>query len=106
MGAIVLYTMAYDMLQGTSYDFSDVIIFLARTALGACGLGWVIGWIFVLWIQSAENRFEHHSSTIQIALTFCAAYCSFIVAEGVLLMSGVLCCVAASLVLADQMWPS
>merc|ERR1719253_2446481 len=42
---------------------------------------------------------------IQISLTLCCAYWSFILAEGVLGMSGVLATVASSLVLAHHMWP-
>jgi len=104
--AIVLFTMAYDMLKGVEYEVADVIIFVVRKAICPAGLGWVIGWVFVLWINAAGNRFQHNSSTIQICLTLCCAYWSFIIAEGVLDMSGVLCTVAASLVMADNMWAS
>merc|ERR1719181_2029981 len=42
---------------------------------------------------------------IQLSLTLACGYCSFILAEHVFGMSGVLCTVAAALMLADKMWP-
>mmetsp|Transcript_50579 Transcript_50579/g.118121 ORF Transcript_50579/g.118121 Transcript_50579/m.118121 type:complete len:1327 (-) Transcript_50579:99-4079(-) len=102
--AIVLFSLAYDMLQGETFTVSQMVIFMVRKALFACILGWAIGWLFALWINAASDRFEHHASTIQISLTICCAYWSFIVAEGILDMSGVLCTVVACLVLADSIW--
>jgi len=64
-----------------------------------------VGWIFYIWIKYSANRLEHSSSMTQSALTLLCAYWSFIISEGVLHISGVLCTVAASLVLADKMWP-
>lgn len=102
--AIVLYTLSYNMLKGETYDSSQVIIFLVRTAMCAWLLGVLIGWLFFFWISAANNKFDHHAGILQIALSLCCAYWSFIIAEGVLKMSGVLATVAASLVLADKMW--
>jgi len=48
---------------------------------------------------------DHSSGMIQIVLTLCCAYWSFIFVEGVLGLSGVLATVAASVVLANHMWP-
>lgn len=104
--AIVLYTVAYNMLKGEQYDGGLIIIFLVQTAVCAMGLGVIIGWVFVFWIRKAANRLDHNSGTIQTALTLCCAYWSFIISEGVLKISGVLCTVASSLVLADKMWPA
>lgn len=52
-----------------------------------------------------SNKLEGHASVIQVALSLFSAYWSFIIAEGVFHISGVLSTVAASLVLADKMWP-
>lgn len=103
--AIVLYMLSYNALKGEQYDLSDIIVFLARTAMCAWGLGLVMGYIFHCWIAAARNTLDHHSSMVQISLSLSCAYCSFILAEGVLSMSGVLATVAAALVLADKMWP-
>jgi len=104
--SIVMYMLAYDMLKGKEYGAADITEFMVVTALCAAGLGWFMGNIFCLWIRKASKRLEGKSSTIQVSLTLCCAYWTFIFAEGVLHISGVLCTVSASLVLADRIWPS
>lgn len=103
--AIVLYMVAYDFLKGKSSNIFDIIMFLVKTALMAVALGAFIGYFFLTWIRLAANKFNHDSSMIQISLTICCAYWSFIIAEGVFKMSGVLATVTSSLVLAHHMWP-
>jgi len=103
--AIVLYTLAYNMLKGEMYDSSDVIVFLMKTVIGAAGFGIGMGYLFYLWIVAASNKLERRSSVIQISLSLCCAYWTFMISEGVFQMSGVLATVAAALVLADKMWP-
>merc|ERR1719450_2026950 len=68
-------------------------------------LGLFIGYFFFSWIRAASNKLDHSSGTIQITLTLCCAYWSFIFVEGVLHLSGVLATVASSMVLAHHMWP-
>jgi NhaP-type Na+/H+ or K+/H+ antiporter len=103
--AIVLYTVAYNILAGEEYLFGDIMIFLIKTALFAFILGMAIGGFFYLWIKMANNKLDHSSSMIQVSLTLACAYSSFIIAEGIFKVSGVLSTVAASLVLAYFMWP-
>merc|ERR1719356_1757287 len=68
-------------------------------------VGFVIGIFYWLWIWAVNNKFHHQSAVIQIALTLACAYSSFLVAEGLLHLSGVLATVSSSLVLAHLMWP-
>merc|ERR1719174_2201770 len=103
--AIVVFLIAYDMLSGNEYDIADISMVLVKQALLACALGLFIGYVFFTWIRAASNRFNHSSSMIQISLTICCAYWSFIMVEGVLKLSGILATVASSLVLARHMWP-
>lgn len=103
--AIVLYTVAYNMLSGEDYDTADIATFLVRTAMMGAGLGVCLGYFFLSWMCFSSNRFNRHCDKIQILLTLCAAYWSFVLAEGVLEMSGVLATVSSSLVLAHYMWP-
>jgi NhaP-type Na+/H+ or K+/H+ antiporter len=103
--AIVLYMVSYDLLKGEKYDVIDILMFLVEKAFLAFGMGMFIGYFFFTWIRLASNKLEHHSGMIQIVLTLCCAYWSFIMAEGVMHLSGVLSTVAASLVLAHHMWP-
>ena len=65
----------------------------------------VLRLLFFTWIRFAGNKLEHHSAMIQIVRNICSAYGSFIWAEGVFHMGGVLATVASSLFLARHMWP-
>eukprot|EP00928_Gymnodinium_smaydae_P001242 TRINITY_DN1046_c1_g1_i1.p1 TRINITY_DN1046_c1_g1~~TRINITY_DN1046_c1_g1_i1.p1 ORF type:complete len:1178 (+),score=298.97 TRINITY_DN1046_c1_g1_i1:235-3768(+) len=103
--AIVVFMIAYNTLAGEVYSWDGILMFLVRKALMAWALGMFVGHFFFIWLRAASNRLSHSSSIIQITLTICCAYWSFIISEGVLEMSGVLSTVAASLVLADNMWP-
>jgi NhaP-type Na+/H+ or K+/H+ antiporter len=103
--AIVLFKVTYDMLCGTEYDLKGILILFVYMVVCSWFLGMIVGGVFSSWISSASNRLDHHSSLIQIALTICCAYCSFIFAEGIIGISGVLSTVAASLMLADNIWP-
>ena len=82
--AIVLYLISYNMLSGQDYDVADIAMFLVKTAMMAMALGFFIGYLFFTWIRVASNRFSHHTSAIQITLTLCCAYWSFIFVEGML----------------------
>jgi len=104
--AIVMFNVAYGMLKGESYDVSKCILALVQSGVFAIALGWLLGWVTVLWMRLTHSRFEHKASNIQISLTICNAYWAFFLAEGVLHWSGVLCTVASCLVLADRMWPA
>lgn len=103
--AIVLYTIPYNMLAGQDYGVSDIIIFLVKQCMCAWCLGMFIGAVFLAWICAASSKLDHHNVVIQVSLTLCCAYWSFIIAEGVFHISGVLATVAAALVLAHSMWP-
>merc|ERR1719399_1784676 len=103
--AIVLFTVAYEIVGGEDYPVSRICTFLLKSTLGASCLGTAIGIGFSLWISRASDKLCHSNSMIQICLTLACAYWSFIVAEGIFHISGVLSTVCASLVLAHKMWP-
>jgi len=103
--AIVLYLISYAIVRGEKFEWTDVAEFLIKKAMMAWALGLFIGYFFFSWIRLASNRLEHSSGMIQITLTLICAYWSFMFVEGVLTLSGVLATVAASLVLANHMWP-
>jgi sodium/hydrogen exchanger 10/11 len=103
--AVVLFQVAYNMLKGEVYDVKGVIVFFIYMVVGSWFLGMVIGGVFSSWIRSASNRLDHHNGIIQLSLSLCCAYWSFIFAEGVLGLSGILSTVAAGVVLADSIWP-
>merc|ERR1719443_2744496 len=91
--------------MGNEYDAADMAEFLIKKAMMAWAIGLFIGYFFFSWIRAASDKLDHASGMIQITLTICAAYWSFIFVEGVLHLSGVLATVASSLVLAHHMWP-
>merc|ERR1740127_332288 len=93
------------MLCGKKYDTGDVVEILVKMAIYAWGLGMVIGFAFLLWIKSANNKLDHNSIVIQSSLTLCVAYSSFAIAEGAFHIFGVLATVAAALILAHKLWP-
>eukprot|EP00419_Tripos_fusus_P005874 CAMPEP_0172685854 /NCGR_PEP_ID=MMETSP1074-20121228/20531_1 /TAXON_ID=2916 /ORGANISM="Ceratium fusus, Strain PA161109" /LENGTH=1191 /DNA_ID=CAMNT_0013505075 /DNA_START=29 /DNA_END=3604 /DNA_ORIENTATION=+ len=105
--AIVLYHVAKDLLTGKQAYPDPVWLFstVIRMALCAWILGCLIGGFFLMWIRAAKSKTNHSSNSIQVLLTIACAYSSFIVAEGVFGISGVLSTVAASLVLAHKGWP-
>merc|ERR1719271_84560 len=93
------------MIKGEEYDPADIAEFFVKKAMMAWALGLFVGYFFFSWIRAAADKLDHSSGMIQITLTLCCAYWSFIFVEGVLSLSGVLATVASSLVLADTMWP-
>eukprot|EP00929_Paragymnodinium_shiwhaense_P123099 TRINITY_DN9657_c0_g2_i1.p1 TRINITY_DN9657_c0_g2~~TRINITY_DN9657_c0_g2_i1.p1 ORF type:complete len:1181 (+),score=264.47 TRINITY_DN9657_c0_g2_i1:100-3642(+) len=103
--AIVLYQISYRALKGETFDIFDIVTFLIHTAMYAWMFGMAVGLIFFLMIKMSADRLNHSSPTIQVVLTLICAYASFIVAENVFKISGVLATVASSLVLAHLMWP-
>jgi NhaP-type Na+/H+ or K+/H+ antiporter len=103
--AMVLFFVAYDMLKGGVYDVKGIFLLLFYMVGCSWFLGMVIGGVFSSWIRSASKRLEHNSSMIQISLTICCAYWSFVFSEGLIGISGVLSTVASGLVLADNIWP-
>jgi len=103
--SIVMFLIAYDIVSGKEYDAAEVLMFLVRTALMAWAMGMFIGFFFFSWIRLAANKFDHNSAMLQIVITICCAYWSYIMAEGVFHMSGILATVASSLILSHYMWP-
>jgi NhaP-type Na+/H+ or K+/H+ antiporter len=103
--AMVLFTVTYGVVRGAECGIVCVVRALITATAGAVALGAFIGYLFARWIRAAGDRLDPNSSTIQISLTIACAYSSFIVAEGICHISGVLSTVAAALVLARKIWP-
>mmetsp|Transcript_28634 Transcript_28634/g.72439 ORF Transcript_28634/g.72439 Transcript_28634/m.72439 type:complete len:970 (-) Transcript_28634:251-3160(-) len=103
--AMVLFSVAYRMVGGEETSVSWMARYLFTSTVGAVAVGASIGFIGFLWIRSASDKLSHSSSTIQICVTLACAYWSFIFAEGICRVSGVLSTVSAAAVLAAKMWP-
>ncbi|OLP85596.1 Sodium/hydrogen exchanger 7 [Symbiodinium microadriaticum] len=86
--AIVLYLMAYSMLEGTAYDAHEAVNFLTRTIAIALATGGVVGLLAYLSLKVVGSPFDHSSGIIQTVITFGCAYVSFYLSEGLFSASG------------------
>eukprot|EP00441_Pelagodinium_beii_P018078 CAMPEP_0197658826 /NCGR_PEP_ID=MMETSP1338-20131121/45465_1 /TAXON_ID=43686 ORGANISM="Pelagodinium beii, Strain RCC1491" /NCGR_SAMPLE_ID=MMETSP1338 /ASSEMBLY_ACC=CAM_ASM_000754 /LENGTH=987 /DNA_ID=CAMNT_0043235485 /DNA_START=82 /DNA_END=3045 /DNA_ORIENTATION=- len=103
--AVVLFTVAYKFASGVDMGVEDIASFCLSAVFGAVLIGSVIGLGSIWLIRKSSDRLNHHSPIIQICVTLCSAYWSFLIAEGVFHVSGVLSTVTAALMLAHRMWP-
>jgi len=102
--AMLLSTIVYDLLRGEQYNSIDVIAILMKKACVGWLMGSLVGYFFFLWISVAKNV-EHSATIIQISLSLCCAYWSFILSEDVMEVSGILSTIASALTLSHNMWP-
>lgn len=103
--AMVLFTIAYEMTSGTVYTAEAIMAMVVRSIFGAAIVGTAVGFVCYCWIACASDKVNHRNPMIQIIVSIGCAYWSFLLAEGVLHVSGVLSTVFAALVLAHKMWP-
>eukprot|EP00930_Biecheleria_cincta_P007413 TRINITY_DN108628_c0_g1_i1.p1 TRINITY_DN108628_c0_g1~~TRINITY_DN108628_c0_g1_i1.p1 ORF type:complete len:727 (+),score=95.68 TRINITY_DN108628_c0_g1_i1:54-2183(+) len=103
--AVVFFTVAYDLVAGVQQGPIQIMMFVLGSTLGAALLGGLVGSLGYRWIRGTSNKLRKRNAMIQILVTLCCAYWSFIVAEGVFHVSGILSTVASSVVLAHKMWP-
>eukprot|EP00429_Kryptoperidinium_foliaceum_P053640 CAMPEP_0176094428 /NCGR_PEP_ID=MMETSP0120_2-20121206/47319_1 /TAXON_ID=160619 /ORGANISM="Kryptoperidinium foliaceum, Strain CCMP 1326" /LENGTH=888 /DNA_ID=CAMNT_0017428371 /DNA_START=190 /DNA_END=2856 /DNA_ORIENTATION=- len=104
--AMVLFTVAYKFVAAEECDAGCVVSYLVKSTLGAWALGMALGYGFFCWIRGASDKLWHKSSLVQIMLTLACAYWSYLLADGLFHMSGVLSTVASALVLSHRMWPA
>eukprot|EP00931_Biecheleriopsis_adriatica_P023033 TRINITY_DN14649_c0_g1_i1.p1 TRINITY_DN14649_c0_g1~~TRINITY_DN14649_c0_g1_i1.p1 ORF type:complete len:987 (-),score=185.92 TRINITY_DN14649_c0_g1_i1:67-3027(-) len=103
--AVVLFTVAYKIASGEDYGVDKIVAFVFSAVFGAVLIGGIVGGIGLWLIHKSNDRLNHHSPIIQVCVTICCAYWSFLIAEGVFHVSGVLSTVTAALVMAHRMWP-
>jgi NhaP-type Na+/H+ or K+/H+ antiporter len=106
--SLVLFTIFYELLK-IEKEFTVTIGFIVRYAVKVLIVSPLIGFIFggiaIVLIGMADMRHKEEDTTIQLAITFCCAYFSFYVAQRVLLVSGVLACVMAGVLLSRYAVP-
>jgi NhaP-type Na+/H+ or K+/H+ antiporter len=103
--SIVLFEVAYLLVSGGECGTSCMTKHLLKASVIAVVVGIGIGYLFYRWIRKASDRLSHKSSFVQCSLTIACAYWSYLLADGVFGISGVVVTVVAGLVLADKMWP-
>ena len=98
--AMVLFTIFYNSLNGRHYNVGSISFFFAAAAFGSVFLGLACGLLIVRWMRTAHRPLKEIDTTIQIAITITCAYLIFFTAQYVLLISGVLACCGAGIMLA------
>ncbi|KAL0693211.1 hypothetical protein Bca4012_060391 [Brassica carinata] len=83
--AIVVFQLFLKMVMGNSSDWSSIITFLIRVALGAVGIGLAFGIVSVLWL-----KFIFNDTVIEITLTIAVSYFAYFTAQEWAGASGVL----------------
>ena len=87
--AIVVFTLFFEISKGEHKTALDVFVMFLTQPLGAMLIGIVAGQLVILWLKTI---FRDH--LVQITLTLFACYLTFMVAESVFHVSGVLACVS------------
>ena len=103
--AIVLFTLFMDFHAGKLRNPLEIAAFFLQMSVAGPLLGLALGFAAYLWMARASRRFSHSDITVQTSITVCCAYLSFFMGESEAGVSGVLCVVAAALVLAKYAWP-
>ncbi|KFK33412.1 hypothetical protein AALP_AA5G009500 [Arabis alpina] len=83
--AIVVFQLFLKMVMGDKSDWSSIITFLVRVALGAVGIGLAFGIASVLWL-----KFIFNDTVIEITLTIAVSYFAYYTAQEWAEASGVL----------------
>lgn len=98
--AMVLFTVFYNLLCGKTYTGGSIIVFFLAACFGSVILGVLIGLFTVRWMRTAKRPLSDMDVLVQTAITICSAYVTFFVAQKTLLISGVLACCGAGIMLA------
>ncbi|KAJ9546884.1 hypothetical protein OSB04_019427 [Centaurea solstitialis] len=83
--AIVVYTLFFRMVTGSSFSWETVIKFLATASLGAVGMGVAFGLVSYLWLGYIFN-----DTVIEITLTVAVSYLAYFMSQEGSDISGVL----------------
>nr|QOS02253.1 SOS1 [Karelinia caspia] len=83
--AIVVYTLFFRMVTGSSFSWGTIIKFLATVSLGAVGMGIAFGLVSYLWLGYIFN-----DTVIEITLTLAVSYLAYFTSQEGVEISGVL----------------
>ncbi|KAJ9546903.1 hypothetical protein OSB04_019446 [Centaurea solstitialis] len=83
--AIVVYTLFFRMVTGSSFSWETIIKFLATVSLGAVGMGIAFGLVSYLWLGYIFN-----DTVIEITLTVAVSYLAYFTSQEGADISGVL----------------
>ncbi|KAI3717473.1 hypothetical protein L1987_69112 [Smallanthus sonchifolius] len=83
--AIVVYTLFFRMVTGSTFSWGTIIKFLSQVSLGAVGMGIAFGLVSYLWLG-----FIFNDTVIEITLTLAVSYLAYFTAQEGADISGVL----------------
>ncbi|KAF5763237.1 putative cation/H+ exchanger, rmlC-like jelly roll, cation/H+ exchanger, CPA1 family [Helianthus annuus] len=83
--AIVVYTLFFRMVTGSTFSWGTIIKFLSQVSLGAVGMGIAFGLVSYLWLG-----FIFNDTVIEITLTLAVSYLAYFVSQEGADISGVL----------------
>ncbi|XP_076883383.1 sodium/hydrogen exchanger 8-like [Bidens hawaiensis] len=83
--AIVVYTLFFRMVTGSTFSWGTIIKFLSQVSLGAVGMGIAFGLASYFWLG-----FIFNDTVIEITLTLAVSYLAYFVAQEGADISGVL----------------
>ena len=98
--AMVLFSIFYNALNGTTYTAGSIIGFSFAAALGSVVFGIACGLVTVRWLRTANRPLKESDVTMQIGMTITCAYLTFFIAQYSFEISGVLACCGAGAMLA------
>mmetsp|Transcript_26068 Transcript_26068/g.59435 ORF Transcript_26068/g.59435 Transcript_26068/m.59435 type:complete len:867 (-) Transcript_26068:180-2780(-) len=103
--AVVMYEIAFDLLKKKEFTLS----YVATQVIWKSGVGLIIGFIIgglgAAFIFLCRDRTHHDNGVIQVTVTLVTSFWAFILGEGILGVSGILCVLGAALVVARYSWP-
>ncbi len=91
--AIVIFMVFFTAITGG--EGANPIIQFIQVALGGVGIGFIIGWLIIVWLKKVFN-----DALFEITVVVGAAYLAFFVAENFFHVSGVLALVTFGLMMA------
>ncbi|KAL8249031.1 hypothetical protein R6Q59_005899 [Mikania micrantha] len=83
--AIVVYTLFFRMVNGSTFSWGTIIMFLSQVSLGAVGMGIAFGLVSYLWLG-----FIFNDTVIEITLTLAVSYLAYFTSQEGADISGVL----------------
>jgi NhaP-type Na+/H+ or K+/H+ antiporter len=98
--AMVLFTVFFNLLNGETYTGGGIILFFLEACIGSVVVGVLIGLAAVRWLRTAKRPLSDQDVLTQTAITVCIAYVTFYVTQNTLMVSGVLGCCGAGIMLA------
>lgn len=98
--AIFMYQLFLNISEGLEQDPAIIVTFFLKNAVGSVAFGIGVALVANVVMRRMDNPLKKLDMTVQTGITICATYVSFVVAQVILGISGVLSASAAGLIVA------